>query len=356
MRSRKILVWMTILAAMMSTAQAQPPAGPVRYTAARLHEVHRLVRLPGTVEARTQSPVAAEVAGFVVEMIAHEGDHVARGKPLARLRTRNLELQLEATRGELKQAQAELHRAQRDLERSQRLREQGLLPEEELDTTEAAKLASEGRIQQIEANVERIQLDIRRCTITAPFTGVVVEEFIDVGAWINVGSAVMELISMDALEVRIDVPQTYFHQLKVGAPVDVSLSSDPPFQITGEIIAVIPRARVRSRVFPIKVRVSSDSGRLAAGMLVQASLPVGEPREVILVPKDAIINQGGNKHVFTITEESTAEQIPVQAGESYGSWIAVDGIEPGTKVITRGNERIFPGQPVAGEPQEYELP
>ena len=365
MARRKNIVWMTIalfaglsifLCPMAAETQAQPPAGPVRYTLATQHEVHRSVSLPGNIEARTQGPVAAEVAGFVVELIAQEGDAVARDEPLARLRPRNLELQKQATRGQLKEAQAELRRAERDLARAKRLREQDLLPEEELDSIEATMMVSEGRIQQIEAGLERIELDINRCTVRAPFAGVVVHEYIDVGAWINVGSPVVELVSMAALEVRVDVPQSYFHQVHVGSSVEVFLSSEPPLQLTGEVTAIIPRAEVRSRVFPIKVSVDNKALRLASGMLVQVSLPVGETQSLTLVPKDAIINQGPGKIVYVINDESMAEARPVQTGEGYGAWIEVTGVEAGTRVITRGNERIFPGQPVVGELQEYELP
>jgi RND family efflux transporter MFP subunit len=337
-------------------ALAQPPAGPVKYTVATKHDVHRRVSLPGNVEARTESPVTAEVAGFVVELIAHEGDAIKSGGPLARLRTRNLELQKQSTEGQLKEAQALLRRAERDLDRAKRLREQDLLPEEELDSTEATKMASEGRIQQIEANLERIELDIKRCTILAPFDGVVVREYIDVGAWIDTGSPVVEMVSMGALEVRVDVPQSYFQQVQIGAPVEVSLTSDRPIQIMGQVTAIIPRAEVRSRVFPIKVAINNEAKRLATGMLVQVSVPVGESRSVTLVPKDAVINQGASRIVYIINAESMAEALPIQTGEGYGAWIEANGIEPGTRVITRGNERIFPGQPVAGELQEYELP
>ena len=44
-------------------------------------------------------------------------------------------------------------------------------------------------------------------------------------------------------------------------------------------------------------------------------------------------------------------------GTPVGAWVAVgDTLEAGDRVVTRGNERVFPGQPVAPESLEYELP
>ena len=93
-------------------AQEMPPAS-VRYTAAEEHSVRKSVELPGTIEAPDLSPVATEVEGLVIEILAREGRRVKRGDPLAKLRTKNLELRLAAAKGQLKEAQARKERAER---------------------------------------------------------------------------------------------------------------------------------------------------------------------------------------------------------------------------------------------------
>ena len=92
-------------------------------------------------------------------------------------------------------------------------------------------------------------------------------------------------------------------------------------------------------------------------MLARVALPMGALFDALLVPKDAIVRQGPQEMVYRIKEDDTVEPVTVTSGQGIGVWIAVQGeLAPGDRVVTRGNERIFPGMPVAGEPQEYPQP
>ena len=82
-----------------------------------------------------------------------------------------------------------------------------------------------------------------------------------------------------------------------------------------------------------------------------------ESYQATVVPKDALIVRGERRFVYVLNAESTVDLVPVETGTGVGNWIEVQGpVQPGTKVVTRGNERLRPGQKVAGQPQEYALP
>jgi multidrug efflux pump subunit AcrA (membrane-fusion protein) len=92
-------------------------------------------------------------------------------------------------------------------------------------------------------------------------------------------------------------------------------------------------------------------------MLAEVSLPVGEAYRATVVPKDAVVANGPGRFVFLLNGDGSVEQKSVRTGAGVGSWIVVEeGVQAGQKVVTRGNERLFPGQKVAGEPLEYALP
>ncbi len=70
-----------------------------------------------------------------------------------------------------------------------------------------------------------------------------------------------------------------------------------------------------------------------------------------------MIRQGPDESVFRINGDGVVEPVIVETGQGVGSWIVVRGeLRPGEKVVTRGNERLRPGQPVHGEHLEYPLP
>ncbi|MBI2957170.1 MAG: efflux RND transporter periplasmic adaptor subunit [Acidobacteria bacterium] len=357
---RLLLVGTLWLTASSAWGQA-PPGGmgpaPVRYTEAREHAVRRAVQLPGTVGSRVVSIVASEVEGLVVDYPVREGDRVEEGQPLARLRTTALELRRDASRAQLREAEARLKLAERNLERARELFDAKVISQQQLDDAFYEFTAWQSRVEQLTAEIAQINHDIERGTIRAPFAGAIVRERTQVGEWLDKGDPVVEMMSLDAFEVRVEVPERYFADLRVGARAAVSFEALPGVEISGLISAVIPRADQQARTFPVKVRFSSPSRHIGMGMLAQVSFPAGEPYRATLVPKDAVVSQGRQKVVYLLNGDNTVSSVSVETGAGVGGWVEVRGaLRAGQKVITRGNERLRPGQTVAGQPLEYELP
>ncbi|MFQ5696609.1 MAG: efflux RND transporter periplasmic adaptor subunit, partial [Terriglobia bacterium] len=268
------------------------PPSPVRYTEAREYPLKRAIILPGSVEARVNSVVAGEVAGLVVELLGREGMTVQEGQPLARLRTTNLELRRDAAAAQLKEAEARLKQAERNLDRASELLEAEVISEQDYDDRFYEFNAWHGRVEQLTADIARLNDDIDRSTIRAPFPGVVTAERTEVGQWLAVGDPVVELLAVNDLEVRVDVPEQYFDSLRLGAPARVTFESLPGLEVRGRISAIIPRADPQARTFPLKVRLRNPKGRIGVGMLAQVSFPGGESYEATVVPKDAVVTRG----------------------------------------------------------------
>ena len=354
------LTGLLLIAAAASTAVAQPPEmppAPVRFTEARGHEVRRTISLTGSVESRRSSVVATEVAGAVSRLYAREGDQGKRGAPLAGLRSEEIRLRLEAARGQLQEAEARLRLATSQLERSRGLFDEQIISQGELDDAVSESEAWTGRVSQLQADVARLEIDLRRATVRAPFSGVVVREHAAEGEWLGIGDAVAEMVDLGDLEVTVEVPESYYAGLAAGGVARVLFGSLGGYEVEGTIRAVVPQANPQARTFPVKIALDNSERRIGAGMLARVHLPVGEPRPSVLVPKDAVAAQGRDRAVFVIGEGDVVMPVVVRQGAAVGVWIAVEGgVAAGDRVVTRGNERFFPGQPVVPEPMEYEAP
>lgn len=345
-----------ILAALPARAQAPPPT-PVRYTEAREHAVRREIRLPGSVLSRTVSLVASEIEGSVIEVRVREGDRVKEGQVLARLRTAPLDLRLRAATAERREAEARLKLAERGLERARDLFSSGALSQQQLDEAFYEVNAWQGRVEKLGADIAQIELALERSSIRTPFAGVVVSRRTEVGEWIELGDPVAEILALDDLEVQVETPERYYDSLRPGAVVGVTFEALPGLEVSGRVSAIIPRADPQARTFPIKVRLPNVDARIGAGMLAHVALPVGEEVRAIVVPKDAVVAQGASRYVYLLNGDSNVSAVTVKTGAGVGSWVVVEGdVRPGHKVVTRGNERLRPGQPVRGEPLEYALP
>jgi multidrug efflux pump subunit AcrA (membrane-fusion protein) len=139
----------------------------------------------------------------------------------------------------------------------------------------------------------------------------------------------------------------------------------PDQALTGRVAAVVPQADVRSRTFPVKVRVEnkiseSSEPLLKAGMFARVTLATGAKTRAILVPKDALVLGGPQPMIWLIdpSSVSTAEggrmqggavAVSVRLGVADGELIQVEGAIPeGNLVVFKGNERIIPSR--TGEP------
>ena len=328
----------------------------VRYTEAINKPVAQTVQLPGYLEAPNVSMLAAEISGLVTELKVREGDHVSAGQPLVMLRTTPLELELQAAQARLKEAQARRKLAETSLERYRGLIEGNAISRHELDEAQYEFDAWQGRIETLRAEIAAIRFDIERSTIRAPFNGIVVARHTEVGQWSEAGSRVLEVLSTDTQEVHVDVPEKYFNDLREGVNVDVTFDSVPGRVFATYVRALIPRAEAHARTFPVKLRLLEPSENIGAGMLARATFPLGEVTPGTLVPKDAIVQFGENTVVFLVNGGS-AVPAPVSVNGAMGVWAVVNGaVSPGDKVITRGNERLQPGQPVQAESLPYPSP
>ena len=299
------------------------------------------------------SLVASEVAGLVMELPAREGTTVKKGEVLARLRSTNLELRLRATESELREAEAREQLAERELERARDLFEGELYSQQQLDAAEFEHNARIGKVGQLNADMERLKDDFERSTIRAPFTGAVVAEHTEVGQWLAIGGPVVELLALNRLEVVVELPERYFGTIRRGASTTVIVESLGSLEVEGQVNAIIPRANTQAHTFPVKVRIANPEGAIGVGMLTQVAFPIGDTYQATVVPKDALILRGAQRFVYIIGDDGAAAILPVEVGVGVGEWVVVEPVTVGAKVVTRGNERLQPGQAVAGEPLEY---
>ena len=356
------LIWLlgvlAALAGIPSQLAAQPGQGPspVGFTEARSYRLHESLRLPGSVVSQKISTVASEVGGLVIEMPIEKGQQVKQGQMLAKLRPQALRLQLAAAQARLKEDRARKDFAEVNLRRRRELLQEAVISQQDLDDAQTEFNAWQGRLERLEAEIDQIQDQLERCLIRAPFDGVVVEKYTEVGEWVEVGGEVVELLSLRDLEVEVDVPQRYFGRLRLDgwAPVVFAAAG---IEVRCKIVTLIPRADPLSRTFPMRLRLPASEGRVGVGMEAYVLIPVGSVYEAVVVPKDAVLTDAEAPRVFRVREDETVETVRVEMGQGVGGWIEVrGGLRAGDRVVTRGNERLRPGQKVEVFVVEYALP
>jgi RND family efflux transporter MFP subunit len=297
----------------------------------------------GTVYYEEVSDVAAEVSGSVDSVNVEEGQRVKKGDVLVKLSSDLLEKTVQATRASHEQILSELENATLHLERVEELHKEELIPEKTFDDARYSVKGLEKKAASLQADVERLEIEMSKKDIQAPFDGVVLKRHVDRGEWLAPGSPVATVAKDDVIDIVVDVPEDVMRKVKPGRKVRVRAGGR---DITGEVFQTIPTGDVAMRVFPVKIRIQNN-GSLIAGMEARVSLPVGQSKKALIIPRDALITKFGMTVVFVVIE-SKAKMMPVKVVEYEGQFVGVESpaLKAGMDVVIKGNERIMDDQPV----------
>jgi multidrug efflux pump subunit AcrA (membrane-fusion protein) len=395
-------------------AWSQPPAPPAVPVAAALVSTMKTASgqpFVGTVLPARTSDVGSAVDGRLTELPIVDGQHVAENEPIAQLlrglleieragataeldRRRQVlgELQAGSRPEEIEQAraavagfEARLSYAKDRLARLGRLAERGTSTADELNDAQTELRAVEAQLrgsraalelvetgprkEQIaqaaaaaavqEAEVQRIDDQLAKHTIRAPFSGWVVERFTEKGQWVARGGLIARIAELDTLEIEAQVPESSLAALREGAHVRLEFDAAADQAWIGTVARVVPQADLLSRSFPVRIRLENrivdGVPTIKGGMLARAWLPVGAAGEVTVVPKDALVLGGAKPLVFCIDPSSpttgVVRPVEVALGAAVEGYVAVRGtLEPGALVVVRGNERLRPGMQVTFTP------
>lgn len=352
------LIAVLALVAWPTLAQDQPM--PVVVDPVRTEPLSQTMPVLGRIVTRQQGPVAARVPGRVQEVEVEVGDRIAKGDPLVRLDNRTLtherelaQAEYEAVLAEERTAEEQLDLLQGELDRIAQLKESAAFSraqlvdkQNEIEVAESRIAAARARLGQYQAKLAIAAQDLEDSVVRAPFPGVVSMRHVSPGAYLGVGDPVVTLIDDSELEIEADVPSDRLSGLTPGTVVPVIL--DDRTRHEAVVRAVVPEENplTRTRAVRFMPRFGETSKPLAVAQSVTVELPIGEPREVVTVNKDAVIQQSNGAVVYLVDEEK-AEVRPVQLGEAVGGRFEVlGGLQPGDLVVVRGNERLRPGQAV----------
>lgn len=322
------------------------------------------MRLVGTIRPRLRSVIAAEVSGLVAELPVDIGDEVRRGQVVCKLRnvTRVAEhaeavSRLAELKAALEEANAMLDKAAFESQRMTALWEEKRATEKEYTDARADHRAAEGRAHQAEyalqaqkAVVEVLADRLSQTEIRAPLESVIVTKRTEVGAWVEQGGEIVELVDLTVVRARVNVPEAIIGHCKVGCDALVrvdALKSD----YAAKISRVVPDADERARTFPVEVDVENPSRELRAGMFVSVAMPSGPSGKRLVVPKDAVVVRGAGRTLFVVKEGekgATAMPVAVSIISEVRDRLAVEasGLSAGDRVVIRGNEYMFSPGPV----------
>ena len=364
-------------------AGGEATSRPVKIAQVTEVPMERMVTVTGTLAAYDQATVSAKVPGRVQSIVVDLGSVVRQGQMIAQLDPRDYKLrsqQAEAAlaqararvglspegkddridpehTGTVRQARALLDDAKLKRERASSLFEQGVIAKAQLDAADADLKVALSRYQdaieeirnreaivvQRRSEVEIARQQLADCAIVAPFAGVVQEKRASVGEYLASGTPVVNVVRVDPLRLRAEVPEREARNVVAGQSVRLTVEGDSNIY-TGRIVRLSPTITAQNRLLIVEAEVRNN-GSLRPGSFARADIIADDKSTAGAVPTNSIVSFAGIDKVITIQDGKAIEK-PITIGRQSGDWTEVlTGVKVGDVVIVNpGN--LQSGQPV----------
>ncbi len=324
-----------------ASAQPGPRAAPVRVAVASMQTMAPVLVVPATVVSRADARIAAEVSGMLI-WVADVGQRFAAGEMVAEVENTALKLRRPELEAEIAQQEARVEFLRSEEARLNRLATQNNAARNSLEQTRADRLVAENEALAAQARLAQLDFQLDRTRIKAPFDGAVVARLSQAGELVGPGTLVVRLLNPNRLELIARAPLDYLPYLAVGDEVEFSVAAR---SYRGPVRTLVAVGDENTHQFEVRIDVADTS--LPVGQTARLSVPAANAREVLAVPRDALVLRPEGISVFVIDDQMTAAQVGVTTGLASGELIeVVGGVEPGDKVVVRGNERLRTGQTV----------
>lgn len=396
--TRRLLLLVSILLSLIVVGcKSQYPAGSRQNRAgdaktARQVKTARVEETPfgeavtanGTLAAYDQTTASVKVPGRLRSITVDLGSVVRRGQVIAQvepqdynLRVQQAEAALAQARarlglspdgrddnvnpedtGTVRQARAVLDEAKVNRDRSAKLVEQGVVARSDFDAANAGYKVALSRYQDAIEEIRnrqavmaqrRSELSLARqqladTSVKAPLDGVVQEKRASVGEYLAAGAPVVNIVKMDPLRLRAEVPEREAKKVRSGQNVRVTIDGDTNVYV-GQIMRLSPVIAQQSRMLLVEADVRNN-GKLRPGAFAHAEIVTNDAQMVATVPSKAIVTFAGIEKVIVVQNGKALEK-PVTTGRRNGDWTEiVAGVNVGDQVV------VDPGNLQSGQAVE----
>jgi HlyD family secretion protein len=339
-------------------------------------------RLAGSVRARNQTEIYAEIAAPIVEVLANDGDRVTAGTPLARLRATEFEERvrhavsgLQVAEARVRQAEAALTRNEATLRRMQAMSERNLASAADLETAQAEASSAEANLALMRAELEQAESllqerrnELEETIVRAPIDGIVGSRNVEVGRLVSTSDPLFVIGDIEEMRISVTLTQRMLGYIDVGTSVNIFSDAAPDDALRASITRISPFLHPVTRTTEAEIEVKQHDGQLRPGMFVTVDVLYGESRLAALVPNSSIYRhpRDGREGVYATSLlgagdgpddpnrralaslESSLEPtgplavqfVPVDVVARGRLSSAIDGVDPGEWVVTLGHHLL----------------
>jgi RND family efflux transporter MFP subunit len=288
-------------------------------------------RFDGLVEALSRSTVSAQTAGEIIELPFDVNDFVPKDAVVVRIDDTRQKAELDKAVADEAKARARLKEADSTYERNKRLIKDNAVSKSELDKSEANLKSARAQVEVAVAALEQAREQWEYTTVRAPFDGVMVERFVELGEQVQIGTRLGTGLSLEKLRVKAEVPAHYVERVRKDPRARVALPDGR--WIASDQLTFFPYADPLSHTFTVRVQLPEGQYGLYPGMLVKVAFRIGE-KPYLVVPSQAIVHRSEVTGVYVVGKDQALQFRQLRVGREVPGELTVvlAGLEAGERI------------------------
>lgn len=319
----------------------------------------------GTLEARSQFVVAANVGGRVETLMVDLADTVDQGQVIAELddaeQTQGVaeaNAELAVARANVADAASALEIAERELKRLEELEKRGLTSEAEVDAVRSRHLSRATAVKVARAQLQRATATTRRARIRSNYTRViaawsgddktrvVARRHVSTGDRVGAGDPLITVVDLDPLDAVVHVTEREYGLLRNGQEARVTTDAYAGRSFAGAIKRIAPVFREQSRQARMELEIANPDGLLKPGMFIRAEIVLDRAEGATVIPRAALTTRDNKTGVFVVNQAGDeVKWREIELGIAEGDRVQVIG-ELSGRVVVLGQQLIDDGSKI----------
>ena len=286
-------------------------------------------QVTGSFMPNRNTKVNSEMQGKIIAINVNEGDFVRKGEVLIQLDASMLKLQLQTLDVKIEELNTDIQRF-RVLVAA--------------DAIQAVKLEKvELGLKSAMAQRETILEQIKKTTVYAPFSGVIVMKMAEIGSFAAPGLPLLALTDISRLKFTVNVPESELSQFKMNRTYPITVDAFPDLKLTGKVSMIATQGDMANS-YPVQFDVkNTKDSKIKAGMFGKLVVAETTSQKSIVIPASAIVGSNKKPQVYLVQNGKVLLHT-VGISKRIGDKVVIgSGLSEGNQIVTNGFINLFDG-------------
>jgi membrane fusion protein (multidrug efflux system) len=375
-KTSAILLLILAVVSCADKKQEAPPPPEITVVEVIQKDVPIYRQFVGQVYGRSDIPIRARVAGFLIGIHFNEGKSVNKGQLLYSIDPAEFQAQVATSESLLAEAKTALAKAESDLNRIKPLAEINAVSQSDLDAAQANYDAAIAFVDARESNLKFSNINLSYCWIKSPLDGIIGKTKARVGEFVgkDPNPVILNTVSTtDEVRVEFFIAEAQYIKLareykrmqdldglvasqrEKEPDLGLILADGSTFKYKGMVDFINREVDSETGAILIQTIFPNPDGLLKPGQYAKVVVKMQDVKGGLLVPQRCVMELQGQFSVYVVNSENKVEARQIDAGATIGDLLLVkEGLQAGDKVVIDAVQKVGSGMEVNPQLIEFE--